>query len=152
MATAGRVLIIPRGDYSETYTYEMLDMVNYKGGTWLAKQTSLGAVPSEGSELWFKMFDNKDLLKDFIKVIKVTGNITAPANSKVLGELDVTDSIPSGYKAVSTWFMTSGSDWFYPIMCTINTASNILGYSVKNTYTSSDSGKPQFGVLCVKII
>ena len=56
MATAGRVLIIPRGDYSENYTYEMLDMVNHNQATWIAKRESIGIVPSdENSEYWFRL-------------------------------------------------------------------------------------------------
>ena len=56
MATAGRILIVPRGDFSASTTYEMLDLVNYNSATWLAKKTSVGIAPSEASsEYWFRM-------------------------------------------------------------------------------------------------
>lgn len=59
MATAGRILIIPRGDYNENTTYEMLDLVNFSGVTWLAKKTVTGIEPSEAnSEYWFKFHGN----------------------------------------------------------------------------------------------
>lgn len=48
MASAGRILIIPKGNYDASATYEMLDLVNYNGNTWICKQTSLGITPSEG--------------------------------------------------------------------------------------------------------
>ena len=54
MATAGRMLIIPKGDYDANATYEMLDLVNHDGKTWLAKKHSQGIVPSEdSSDHWF---------------------------------------------------------------------------------------------------
>lgn len=56
MATAGRVLIIPRGDYDGNYTYEMLDMVNHNKATWIAKRESVGIEPSDDSaEHWFRL-------------------------------------------------------------------------------------------------
>ena len=56
MATAGRILIMPKGAYDASVTYEMLDMVSHDGTTWLAKKTSVGITPSaDNSEYWFAM-------------------------------------------------------------------------------------------------
>ena len=56
MASAGRVLIIPKGDYDENSTYEKLDLVNHNGMSWLAKKTSKGIEPTEeNTEHWQKM-------------------------------------------------------------------------------------------------
>ena len=55
MADAGRILIIPRGDYNANSTYEKLDLVKYKGSSWLAKKNATGVEPSEG-EYWQKLF------------------------------------------------------------------------------------------------
>ncbi len=56
MATAGRILIMPKGPYDASATYEMLDMVSHEGATWLAKKTSVGIAPSDSvSDYWFKM-------------------------------------------------------------------------------------------------
>lgn len=58
MTSAGRILIIPKGDYSANTTYEMLDLVSHNGTSWLAKKTVVGIEPSEAnSEHWHKMFD-----------------------------------------------------------------------------------------------
>jgi len=56
MADAGRILIIPKGDYDANSTYEKLDLVKYKGTSWLAKKTATGVEPVEG-EFWQNMFD-----------------------------------------------------------------------------------------------
>ena len=58
MASAGRILIMPKGNYNSSTTYEMLDLVNYNGKSWLAKKTSVGIEPSDtNSEYWQNMFD-----------------------------------------------------------------------------------------------
>lgn len=58
MASAGRILIMPKGDYNSGTTYEMLDLVNHNGKSWLAKKTSVGIEPSDAnSEYWQNMFD-----------------------------------------------------------------------------------------------
>ena len=58
MATAGRILIMPKGSWASGTTYEMLDLVKRNGTSWLAKKTSVGIEPSEAnSEYWQDMFD-----------------------------------------------------------------------------------------------
>lgn len=58
MASAGRILIMPKGAYNPNATYEMLDMVSHNGTTWLAKKTVSGIAPSDGSnEFWHNMFN-----------------------------------------------------------------------------------------------
>ena len=49
MASAGRILIIPKGTWEEQTEYTSLDLVNYKGASWLAKKTALGIEPSEAN-------------------------------------------------------------------------------------------------------
>ena len=58
MASAGRILIMPKGNYDSSVTYEMLDMVSYNGTSWLAKKTVSGIEPSAAnSEYWHNMVD-----------------------------------------------------------------------------------------------
>ncbi len=58
MTTAGRILIIPKGDYDSTVTYEGLDLVRHNGTSWLAKKESTGIEPTiENAEYWQNMFD-----------------------------------------------------------------------------------------------
>ena len=58
MANAGRILIMPKGNYDANATYEMIDLVSHKGTSWLAKKTVKGIEPSaEHSEYWQHMFN-----------------------------------------------------------------------------------------------
>ena len=62
MASAGRILILPRGIYDPTKEYEMLDLVFNGGTSWLAKKSSVGVEPSDANtEYWFKMCEATDL-------------------------------------------------------------------------------------------
>lgn len=63
MASAGRILIIPRGEYDATTQYEMLDLVSFNGSSWLAKKDVLGIEPStDNSEYWFDFGDFNNLV------------------------------------------------------------------------------------------
>lgn len=58
MASAGRILIMPKGNYDASVTYEMLDLVSHNGKSWLAKKTVVGIEPSEtNGEYWHNMVD-----------------------------------------------------------------------------------------------
>ena len=58
MASAGRILIMPKGEWNAETEYEMLDLVNRNGKSWLAKKTSVGVEPSDANaEHWMDMFD-----------------------------------------------------------------------------------------------
>lgn len=46
MASAGRVLPLPKGAYSPSTTYHLLDFVSYQGSTYICKQTSTGNAPT----------------------------------------------------------------------------------------------------------
>lgn len=58
MASAGRILIMPKGTWNAETEYEMLDLVYYNGTSWLGKKTSVGIEPSDANaEYWQKLFD-----------------------------------------------------------------------------------------------
>ena len=63
MANAGRILIIPRGDYDNEFPYEMLDLVYHNGTSWLAKKTVVGIEPSEENEEYWHLVVKKDETK-----------------------------------------------------------------------------------------
>lgn len=54
--SAGRVLMIPKGDYDATETYTMLDVVSYQGKSYVAKQTTTGNAPTN-TTYWQLMVD-----------------------------------------------------------------------------------------------
>lgn len=58
MASAGRILILPKGNWNVESEYEMLDLVYYGGTSWLAKKPSVGIEPTDdNAEYWQKLFD-----------------------------------------------------------------------------------------------
>lgn len=46
-AIAGRVLMLPKGNYDATTTYEFLDAVYYSGSTYICKQQTTGHAPTD---------------------------------------------------------------------------------------------------------
>lgn len=51
-ASAGRILLMPKGDYIDSTEYNILDIVRDGGKTWLCRQTCTGQTPSS-NEYWF---------------------------------------------------------------------------------------------------
>lgn len=45
--SAGRVLMLPKGNYDATTTYEFLDAVYYSGSTYICKQQTTGHAPTD---------------------------------------------------------------------------------------------------------
>lgn len=86
MASAGRILIMPKGAYSASATYETLDMVSHNGTTWLAKKTVKGIEPSSSnSEHWQNMFNMS--ASDYLNLSGGTlkGNLGLGSGSGTLG-------------------------------------------------------------------
>ena len=68
MATAGRILIMPKGDYNAETEYEMLDLVKYNGTSWLAKKASTGIEPSnENAEYWQNIFEPEAFVETMVE-------------------------------------------------------------------------------------
>ena len=66
-ASAGRILIKPRGEWNANVTYEMLDLVNHNGYAFLAKRTVIGIEPSDDySQYWHNMLDIKKIVENHI--------------------------------------------------------------------------------------
>ena len=68
MASAGRILIMPKGDWAAETEYEMLDLVKHNGTSWLAKKVSSGVEPTvENDEHWQNMFDAETFVETIIE-------------------------------------------------------------------------------------
>ena len=112
MASAGRILILPKGEYNANTTYEMLDLVFYNETSWLAKKTVVGIEPSEAnSEYWHKLCEKLDLSH----LLKLSGG-TMTGNLKIEGgdprlqiknsntlRYSVFEAGPEGYTSMGTW-------------------------------------------------
>lgn len=80
MASAGRILIMPKGNYSASATYEALDLVYHNGSSWLAKKTVKSIEPSTAStEHWQQMSDFEYL--ENRKQERVMESVSLPAKS-----------------------------------------------------------------------
>ena len=79
-AIAGRVLLIPRGNYDSTATYTMLDMVVYNGSSYICKQECTGVVPTN-TTYWMLNASGSAVayINDIGDVV-----ITNPTNGQVL--------------------------------------------------------------------
>ena len=64
MASAGRILIMPKGEWNADTTYEMLDLVSHNGTSWLAKKTSVGIEPSEANAEYWQRFSDFSFLEE----------------------------------------------------------------------------------------
>lgn len=79
-AIAGRVLLIPKGNYDSTATYTMLDMVVYNGSSYICKQECTGVVPTN-TTYWMLNASGSAVayINDIGDVV-----ITNPTNEQVL--------------------------------------------------------------------
>ena len=68
MISAGRILIMPKGDWNAEAEYGMLDLVKHNGTSWLAKKESIGIEPSnDNSEYWQNMFEPETFVESMIE-------------------------------------------------------------------------------------
>lgn len=55
-ANAGKIALVPKGDYNSATTYERLSIVSHKSKSWIAKKTCVGIEPSKtNSAYWHEM-------------------------------------------------------------------------------------------------
>lgn len=119
MAAIGRVLLIPKGDYSGSTAYNALDWVRYNGMAWVCKvDNTIGVVPTESAPEW------QVLAKDG----SVSGSVewNAVANKPFSG-VDSSD------------FDTNGSDNLVIKRDTFGTMRIVSGGTTTNLEASGDS-------------
>lgn len=56
MASAGRILMLAKGNYDASVTYGMLDIVNHNNASWLCKQPCTGQEPTAGNTDYWQLF------------------------------------------------------------------------------------------------
>ena len=105
MASAGRILIMPKGNYDSNVTYEMLDLVFHGGASWVAKKTVVGIEPTDATtEHWMKMCDSVDLTEinnrltelENRAVVDLTPYALATDVATVSGEVDALENVVAG--------------------------------------------------------
>ena len=84
MASAGKILITPQGNWDIETEYEVLDLVFHNHISWLSKVPSKGIEPSEANgSTWFKLCESADL-------VEVNNRISAIEN-QLLSTLSLDD-------------------------------------------------------------
>lgn len=91
MAIAGKVAILPKGEWNSAVSYEKLDAVSYDNALYIAKKTSVGQVPTDG-EYWMFCLQSIDYA-EFEKIINgtTTVGIADKANNDKNGD-DIVDT------------------------------------------------------------
>lgn len=77
--SAGRILIMPKGNYNSLSSYDNLDLVNYDGNSWLCKKTCTGITPSDTNSTYWQRFGAS---LDVDAVLSTTS--TNPVQNKVI--------------------------------------------------------------------
>ena len=91
MTSAGRVLILPKGEYSASTTYNMLDMVRHEGGSFVCKQTSTGNAPDPDgdTEYWQLLVKSSTAdVGDISELITIHKNSTVAAINELAGMIN----------------------------------------------------------------
>lgn len=110
-ASAGRVLLIPKGTYNAATTYNMLDVVYYDGATYVCKQTSLGNLPTD-TDYWQLMASSSGTAAQVSFDPTGTGLVATNVQNAVV---EVKNNISNPNLAHNPWFtvnqrgVTSGS-------------------------------------------
>lgn len=81
MATAGRILIIPKGKYNEETQYELLDLVSHGGKGWICKKPCIGIEPADG-EYWAECLDVSEELNGHTHSSICEGEYVAEIDAK----------------------------------------------------------------------
>ena len=78
MPSAGRILIMPKGNYDANTEYEMLDLVFHGGASWVAKKNAKGIEPSLANEEWWMlMCSGTDIIALEQRLASLEARITA---------------------------------------------------------------------------
>lgn len=131
MAIAGRVAIVPKGDYVNGTQYKRLDLVTYNGDGYVAKLDNINVVPEDG-DTWMLAWHGA--AADVTERISNLENLILPANTALNKnfETDASAYKENGTASVGTSENISRSDHVHP---TDQTRLSKDGDSQDNTVT-----------------
>ena len=113
-AVVGRVLLIPKGDYSAETTYNMLDLVRYNNKSWVCKQNCIGQTPQEDSYWQLMASDGAEGGYCYIRYSANsdgTGFVSSPtANTIYIGFYTGDSETAPTDKTAYTWSKFMGAD------------------------------------------
>lgn len=96
-AVAGRILLMPKGDYSSAVTYNSLDWVRYNNAAWVCNTDNTSNVPPSTSAPQWNLLAADSAMSDIGDLNDVV--ISSPADGQILGCVIDTSQTPP----VITW-------------------------------------------------
>lgn len=146
MQSAGRILLMPKGDYSADTTYTMLDLVNHNEASWVCKKDCTGQEPSDSNTEYWQRFGTAvdlanyatmDLLAFLTNNTKVLGSATSLAGLDeyygVNGAVNV--DISGNYQ---TCIVLSGGKWWNLQFLTMKYSNTPIKY--RFSYYNNSTG------------
>lgn len=113
MASAGKILIMPKGDWNAEAEYEILDLVKHNGASWLSKKASIGIEPStDNSEYWMDLFDISTPTAEKIGALSrngygyYTGDVDELKAAGTYVVVTYNDSVTGTFPLPSGWWYT----------------------------------------------
>ena len=131
MGNAGRVLMIPKGEYNSATTYEMLDFVYYQGRSYVCKQTSTGNAPTN-TTYWQALTGDASA-----EIQALTNQVEARATLGAKNLLPVTVANLKANNTSGTW---SGNDYTVggiTFAVQTDSAGNVTGINTNGTLSAS---------------
>lgn len=148
MASAGRILIMPKGNWDANTEYEMLDLVFHNGTSWLAKKNVVGIEPSaDNVEYWHNMSD-----VNIVNNLEATesGGVLDARQGKVLNDKIEERAYGKIYKSTTSFRHALGteSDMYIGGILDLKIHANID--TLTEGFHSFENGGPYYGVLLQK--
>lgn len=143
MADAGRIVIIPKGEYKSNITYERLDAVEYNNNGYIALKTVTGITPTNDGTNWAL----------YVKGTQVDGELSTTSENAVKNKV-VTAEISTLKKDLNTngyGELAGGKNLFHYMGATIETTSCSYTFSNNSISITSSSNNAQIVIRGIKV-
>lgn len=137
--SAGRVLIIPKGEYDSTATYNMLDVVYDQNGSFICKKTSTGNAPDaeQDTEYWQRLAIPSNDVGDLSDLNTTAKSSAVAAINEVLGDIGTLSNLETTTKSSIVAAINEIVESYIPIVITANNVSS-LPVTVNNSAIKAD--------------
>ena len=129
--SAGRVLLLPKGDYAAATTYAPLDVVTYEKDSYVCKQAAQGILPTN-TTYWQPLTSVGDDIDNLTSAITTMNNDLGAKNVLTLTRDDLLEFNTGG-----TWTGDSYAWRGVTFACTFNDAGYLTKVTASGTASSS---------------
>lgn len=106
---AGRVAMVPKGEWSATTAYTRLDVVLYQGSAWVCIKDGTGQTPADGSTYW-QLLAAGITASDYYTKTQVDTKIAASSPERVRATWDASTSAYVSEASVDTMYQSFYTD------------------------------------------